>query len=79
MCLALLRLDFAAAWRANAGLLLLLPALAVLLVGSAHRYVKTGITRLTRKQNVMIWVMVGYLLVYGVARNLPFISYLAPQ
>lgn len=70
MCLALLRLDFAAAWSANPGLLLLLPVLGGLLVCLAWRYIKTGRTRLTKGQNVLVWVMVGCMLAYAVARNL---------
>lgn len=71
MCLALLRLDFAAAWAANPGLLLLLPFLCVLLGRMGWRYVVRNKVRLTRGENALIWCMVGCLLLYGLLRNLP--------
>lgn len=70
MCLALLGLDFPGAWRANPGLLLLLPLLCVLLGQVAWGYVKTGGTRPTKAQNVFIWLMVAYMLGYALLRNL---------
>lgn len=78
MCLALLRLDFAAAWRANPLLLLLLPVLVGLLLRLAYGYVASGQVRLSRAHTVLVWTMVFLLFVYGVARNLPCLSFLAP-
>ena len=74
MSLALLRLDFAAAWQANPALLLLLPVLAGLLGQVALRYVKTGQARLSPGQNILVWAMVLTLLLYGIGRNLPALS-----
>ena len=74
MSLALLRLDFAAAWQANPALLLLLPVLAGLLGQVALRYVKTGQARLSPGQNILVWAMVLALLLYGIGRNLPALS-----
>ena len=74
MSLALLRLDFAAAWQANPALLLLLPVLAGLLGQVALRYVKTGKARLSPGQNTLVWAMVLALLLYGIGRNLPALS-----
>ena len=74
MSLALLRLDFAAAWQANPALLLLLPVLAGLLGQVALRYVKTGQARLSPGQNTLVWAMVLALLLYGIGRNLPALS-----
>lgn len=71
MCLSLLRLDIAAAWQANPGLLLMLPPLGLLLGRLGVRYVKTGSTRLLRWEQVLVWSMVIALLLYGVTRNLP--------
>lgn len=70
MCLALLQLDFIGAWDANPGLVLLLPVLALFLGRLGWRYVKTGGTRLTKGENVLVWCMVGVMLVYGVLRNM---------
>ena len=70
MCLALLRLDFAAAWAANPVLLLLLPVLAALLVRQSARYVKSGRSALSRGESALGWGMVAVLLLWGAARNL---------
>lgn len=74
MSLALLRLDFAAAWQTNPALLLLLPVLAGLLGQVALRYVKTGQAHLSPGQNILVWTMVLALLLYGIGRNLPALS-----
>lgn len=70
MCLALLTLDFAAAWQANPVLLLLLPVLAALLLRQAVRYVKTGRSTLSRGESALVWGMAAVLLLWGIARNL---------
>lgn len=70
MCLALLRLDFAAAWEANPVLLLLLPVLTALLIRQAMRYVKTGRSTLSRRESALVWGMAAVLLLWGIARNL---------
>lgn len=71
MCLALLRLDFSGAWRANAALLLALPVLAALAVRLMWVYVCTGCKMPSRGEERLIWALVVYLLAWGVVRNLP--------
>lgn len=78
MCLALLELDPAAAWSWNPGLMLLLPFLAVLGLRAAVRYVRTGRAGPTRGEQIVIGLMVAFLVVYGVVRNLPGFAWLAP-
>lgn len=72
MCLALLRLDLAGAWRANAALLLAMPVLAVLVVRMAVRYVRTGQKLPSRGEERIIWGLLIYFLAWGVLRNLMF-------
>ena len=70
MCLALLRGDWAGAWRANPLLTALLPVLAALLGLRALRYVRTGEGRAPAWES-RTWIALAVLLVvYGVARNL---------
>ncbi len=71
MCLALLRLDFSGAWRANAALLLALPVLAALAVRLMWVYVRTGRRMPSRGEERLIWALVVYFLAWGVVRNLP--------
>lgn len=71
MCLALLRLDLAGAWRANAALLLALPVLAALAVRLMWVYVRTGRRMPSRGEERLIWALVVYFLAWGILRNLP--------
>jgi len=70
MCLALLRLDFAAAWRANPVLLALAPVLALSALLLAVQYIRTGSVRPSRRMNILLWCCVAVLLAWGVLRNL---------
>ena len=69
MCLALLELDPGAAWRANPGLFVLLPFLAVLAARLCAGYVRTGRRRPGRGERAAAWAMVVWLLGWGVVRN----------
>lgn len=70
LCLSLLRLDLAGAWRANPVLLLLLPVLAALALELAVGYVRTGPRRLRRWEEALCWAMIVLLLAWGVVRNI---------
>lgn len=78
-CLALLRLDFAAALRSNMALFVILPPALVVLVAYVVKYIRTGQRKLAAWQSVLIWVMIAVLLVFGILRNLPAFAFLAPQ
>lgn len=71
MCLALFRLDVKTAFRANPVILLLLPAGLVIALQMAVRYVKTGKHLPTKAQTLVIYLMLGILLLFGLLRNLP--------
>lgn len=77
MCLALLRLDFPAAFAANKGVFAALPMLAALLAWSAYRWVKE--LPQSRVEQAAAWALLGYFLLYGFLRNLPACSWLAPM
>lgn len=78
MCLALLRLDVAEALRWNIGVMAALPFAAVVFLCQAVRYVRTGNAKLQKWQDVMLLIIIGWLLVFTVLRNLPWFSFLAP-
>ena len=69
MCLALLRLDFAAAFRWNPGLMLLSPFLGVLIALLIAQYIRIGSWRPKGWQTACLWAMLGLLLAWGVVRN----------
>ncbi len=70
LCLALLRGDWAAAWAANPALLILLPALGLLAVRMAARYVREGQAAGPRWENTLCWILIVLLVLWGVVRNL---------
>lgn len=70
MFMALLRLDFGAAWEANPAILALLPLGMVVLADILVRYVRTGRRVPGKFSNVAIVFMIAVLLVFGVMRNL---------
>lgn len=78
MCLALLRLDFYGAWRANPALLLSLPVMGGLGVWRAIVQKRTGNPRPTKGESAVTWALVAALLIFGVARNLPCCEALRP-
>ena len=69
MCLALLRLDFAAAWTANPGLLLLSPLILALVGWQVMGYVRTGDRRPGRGQRLLGWTLAVLVVGYGILRN----------
>lgn len=78
LCLALLRLDFAAALQSNAAVFALLPVGAAVLCAWAVQYIRTGEQGLRRWQTVLVGGMIVVLLLFGLLRNLPAFSFLAP-
>ena len=79
MALRLLQLDLAGAFRANPLLLVAGPVILGLLAVRTARYVKTGQKTTPRWENG-VWLALAVLfVVYGVLRNLPWFSCLAPR
>lgn len=78
LCLSLLRLDFAGAWRCNPALLLLAPCLGGVVLKLGVSYVRTGRTRPTKGESAVIWAVAALLLAFGVVRNLPGFEGLRP-
>ena len=70
MCLALLRFDFAAAFSWNPAVFLCLPFLAYLLISLSLRYIRLGGLHLSKWQQRGCWIMVAFLLAFGIFRNL---------
>lgn len=78
MCLRLLRLDLAGAFRANPLLFAALPLLVGLLGLKLWRYVRAG-RRDTPRWEERTWLaLAGVFLLYGALRNLPALAFLAP-
>lgn len=78
MCIALLQLDFVTAFQSNAFCMILLPYFLVLGMIKWVQYIKTGKTTAGKAETVMDVIILAGALVFGVLRNLPAFSFLAP-
>ncbi len=70
MFFCLLNFDFAGAFHYNQGVFLALPFLAVLFILLGKSYIQSGALVLPKWGNVLSWILVVGLLVFGVARNI---------
>ena len=70
MCLNILKGNFSEAVRCNPALFFCSFPLLVIVGDGVFRYIKTGERTLRKWQNVVLYVIIGVLLVYGVIRNL---------
>lgn len=69
MCLALLQLDFKAAFMANPALFLSAPLLVILFIPYLIGYIMTGKRQMRFWQNAVLWICIVILVLYGIARN----------
>ena len=72
MAISLLKLDFQAAWDYNPAIMALLPWMAAVAADYIRGYIQTGTHRLRNWADVSLYIMIAILLLFGVARNLPF-------
>lgn len=78
MCIALLQLDFATAFQSNAYLMVIVPVLLALGAGKWAQYLKNGRTVTGRWETPFYIVLLAGALIFGLLRNLPAFSFLAP-
>lgn len=78
MCMALLAGNFSEAMHYNIGILAAAPVAAVVFLPLMIRYVRTGDARMRRWQNILLWGMIAWLLIFGILRNFSAFSFLAP-
>ncbi|MDE6940101.1 MAG: DUF2752 domain-containing protein, partial [Lachnospiraceae bacterium] len=69
MCLALMRLDFAAAFMANPALFLSAPLLMIIFIPYLAGYIRTGSRQMRSWQNAVLWICITFLVLYGIVRN----------
>ena len=79
MCMALLRLDFRAAFHANALIMVLLPAGVMLGLRRWVIYVKTGVSDMDIPEKIAFLVAFLLAVAFWILRNLPQFSFLAPN
>ena len=74
MIISLIKLDIASAFRYNAALVVLLPVFVILTVSMTVKYIKTGSLKLNKGQSATCIVLIVLLLLFGVLRNLPWLT-----
>lgn len=70
MCLRLLRLDLAGAWRHNPAIMALLPLGGAVAVDLSVRYVRSGVARPGRFSSAAMIFMIAVLVIFGFLRNI---------
>lgn len=76
---SILHLDFYQAFRYNAIFTLGFPFLAVYFLALGADYIRFGKDRISQKIPMkLVWVLIAAALIYGILRNVPAFSFLAP-
>jgi hypothetical protein len=76
---SILHFDFYQALRYNAIFTLCLPLFAVYFTSLSVSYIRFGKDRVSEKISMkIIWIFIALALIYGVLRNVPALSFLAP-
>ncbi len=70
MLVYIMHLDLGNAFRSNAVLFCMLPFLLLLLGYWLYRYIRFGALRNNRAVEIVCWVFVGILLIWGIVRNI---------
>ncbi len=78
MFISLFQLDFVTALHQNAAILILSPLFIVLAVVSVRSYIKTGNMPNSKWFNILTIVLICCFVLFGVLRNIPYFSFLAP-
>ena len=78
MSVSLVQLDFAAAWGYNPAVLVALPLLIYYTADMTFRYVKGKRPSTGKLHNIILYLLIGYFLVFGILRNLPAFQWMAP-
>lgn len=78
MCIAILHMDILKAFSYNIGVMMALPIMIVIGLQIMIQYLKAGNITLTKRQNIVVWILVVYLIIFGIVRNLPMMDFLRP-
>lgn len=78
MAMEILEGNILEAIRYNYGIVAAIPLASVTFSSLLIRYIRTGDAKLHQWQNITVWIMVIELLIFGILRNVPAFSFLAP-
>lgn len=78
MFFAILRLDFYAAFRANPYVFILIPIIAIYYIAEIRAYISGRQRKQSRPEKVFFVILLVGLILFGILRNIPYFSFLAP-
>lgn len=78
MFICLFELDFVGAFHQNAAILISFPILIILSVFMIVKYIKTGVMANSMLLNIIFVILICYFILFGILRNFPYFSFLAP-
>lgn len=78
MIVSLSQLDFSGAFKHNCAVMLALPLMLYLFVCFVVKYIKYGCVKLAKFQNILIYFLIGFFILFAVLRNIPAFDFLAP-
>lgn len=78
MIFAILQGDIKQAFHYNPALFILSPLLAIILIYQSVQYIRMGQIRISNKLNIFLIVIVLFLIIFGILRNIPSFYFLRP-
>lgn len=78
MILSIFRLDFYQAFRYNPVVFIMLPIFAGIFIRHLIRYLRGKEATVPKLEKAILILLLIVLVIFGIARNFPFFSYLAP-
>lgn len=79
MFICLFKLDFIGAIRQNVAVFIFLPLFLYFSVVLIIKYIKTGSLETSTKQNIVLYIVIGIFVLFGICRNIPVLDFLAPH
>lgn len=78
MCINIIKLDFYSAFRSNSAIFVIIPFLAVIFAVRTYSVLKYGIAKQKIWMTVIEITSIIILIIFGILRNIPVFSFLAP-
>lgn len=78
MFVSLSQLDFAGAFKHNSAIMAASPVILYLSLALMIKYIKTGKIAPTKFQNVLLYILIAYFIIFAILRNIPAFDFLAP-
>lgn len=78
MFVHMIEFDFYGAFKSNECAFILFPLFVFYIGFKIFKYIKSGLFSYTKTETAFIWIITAILILFGILRNIPYFSYLAP-